>query len=146
MAMLIVVAVAASACTFTENTHYRVDNDGYSGVNATIYERPTNQLAVIYDGICHRQIMCTADLLRQNVKIDGWGYVAWTGGTYQYPSLEYEINNVINQGALNNWNLGGPCLVMNYWVTLSGTDLINHWAWRTHGVGGSCKEGVGIAQ
>lgn len=78
---------------------------------------------------------CTVDDIRANDHINGWGAAQfYTSLDAARGSLQYELNNVISQGALNNWNAGGPCLVMNYWITVTALpSYTEHYAWRTHG-------------
>jgi len=139
------IALLTSACTFAQNSHYEVNNDGISGVNATIYQYPTNQFAVVYDAFCHDDITCTVSAIRTYVHVSGWGAAQWNHSLYYSGSLQYELNNVIRQGALDNYNAGGPCLLMNYWITAEASGLNEHFAWRTHGAGSSdCRFGTSL--
>jgi len=148
VAFTVVIATFLSACTFQQNDHYEVNNDGISGVNATVYQWPTNQFAVVYDGFCHDDIGCTVAAIRANVHVSGWGAAQWNTSLNYTGSLQYELNNVISQGALNNYNTGGPCLVMNYWITVTAVpSYTEHYAWRTHGGNAAdCAFGTSIFQ
>lgn len=77
LAVIVSLLVALNAaCTIWEAKQYIVQI-GNCAIYGHIFQKPTQQILLLHDAVCHGNVNCTADWLRKNVNWSGWGAAEW---------------------------------------------------------------------